>query len=135
MRCLPTILLSMAALAASAPCAAQATATAAAETKPDAAPGTVADDGQAQHRSAFGRVMAVMISSLQRPQPDPRARKVRTSAVGTPLDIEVGDAFRMSMEAAGANAAPAATAPVPAPPSSPVVAAAGTPPVPPPDPR
>ena len=132
MRCLPTILLSMAALAASAQCAAQtAAATVAAEAKPDATPGTD-DDAQTESRSAFGRVMAVMISSLQRPQPDPHARKVRTSAVGTPLDIEVGDAFRMSMDTAVANAAPA-PAPPPPPPVA-ATAAAGAPPAPADDP-
>jgi len=124
MRCLPTILLSMAALAASAPCAAQAMATAqakptaAADARPSANHATEAspeagkddvDDAQAEPRSAFGKVMAVMISSLQRPRADPRTPKVRTSAAGTPLDIEVGDSFRLSMEAAGANAAPAST--------------------------
>lgn len=56
------------------------------------------------HRSAFGRVMAVMIDALQRDavQQDVEgdlatkgAPEVRTTAIGTPLGIEVGDAFSL----------------------------------------
>lgn len=45
-------------------------------------------------RSAFGKVMAIMISSLERQARDERpAAPVHTSAEGTPLGIEVGEAF------------------------------------------
>lgn len=56
------------------------------------------------HRSAFGRVMAVMIDALQREAVHQdvagdiaakAAPEVRTSAIGTPLGIEVGDAFSL----------------------------------------
>jgi hypothetical protein len=59
------------------------------------------------HRSAFGRVMAVMIDALQqealqqeaRRDAQPRtAPKVRTTAIGTPLGIEVGGAFRLDAQ-------------------------------------
>jgi len=49
-----------------------------------------------QPRSAFGKVMGVMIGALQR-QSHERAhpsRHVRTTASGTPIGIEVGAAFR-----------------------------------------
>ena len=76
---------------------------------PDAVP--------ARDRSAFGRVMAVMIDALQQearqqPQGSSAAASasadagVRTTAIGTPLGIEVGDAFRLDAQQprAGASA-------------------------------
>lgn len=53
----------------------------------------VADD---ESRSAFGKVMGVMIGALQRQSHDRTqpARPVRTTAAGTPIGIEVGAAFR-----------------------------------------
>jgi hypothetical protein len=62
--------------------------------------------GETPHRSAFGRVMAVMIDALKQDalqQEAPgdaeadagAAPEVRTTAIGTPLGIEVGDAFRL----------------------------------------
>src|SRR4051812_2657453 len=62
--------------------------------------------GETPHRSAFGRVMAMMIDALKQDalQPEtPRGAdadaaaspEIRTTAIGTPLGIEVGDAFRL----------------------------------------
>src|ERR1700754_3041958 len=98
MRRIPTLLLLAAAFAACGPCLAQ-------QARPrnsagdvgamDAGAGARSVEAPAQ-RSAFGRVMAVMISSLQhqaREREHPVA-SVRTSAAGTPLGIEVGGAFR-----------------------------------------
>lgn len=59
-------------------------------------------------RSAFGQVMEVMIDALQREAmrnadpstaTHPAAGEVRTTAAGTPLGIEVGDAFRLDRPA------------------------------------
>jgi hypothetical protein len=60
--------------------------------------GAADTDRDAAPRSAFGKVMAVMISALQQ-QSGRQARQspqppVRTSATGTPLGIEVGMSFR-----------------------------------------
>lgn len=121
MRCKPNILLLAVALVASGSCLAQqarpgiasdfdstsdarivqakmpapglATASLAADpTSPAAA------DTTQPTRSAFGKVMAIMISSLQREPGDSvrPAAPVHTTAAGTPLDIEIGDAFRTS---------------------------------------
>lgn len=100
MRRMPSTLLLAAALVASGSCLAQqagaVTATpAAADASPAEASATETDAAPAP-RSAFGKVIAIMISSLQRQARDgghPSA-PVPTSAAGTPLDIEVGDAFR-----------------------------------------
>ena len=56
-------------------------------------------------RSAFGKVIAIMISSLQRQSRDSGqpAPPVHTSAAGTPLGIDVGDAFRSSSAAVAAQ--------------------------------
>jgi hypothetical protein len=63
---------------------------------------------EAPHRSAFGRVMALMIDALQTEAMGDEANSapatardakaaagVRTTAIGTPLGIEVGEAFRL----------------------------------------
>lgn len=66
------------------------------------APGARAD----ATRSPFGKVMAVMITALQR-QTEERSRPaapVRTTAAGTPMDIEIGAAFRDARGARGAAA-------------------------------
>jgi hypothetical protein len=63
-------------------------------------------------RSAFGKVMGLMIGALQR-QSQERAhpvRRVRTTAAGTPIGIEVGAAFRdagFGRDASDAGAVPA----------------------------
>lgn len=83
-------------------------------------------------RSAFGRVMDVMIASLQRQarESDPprqSAASVRTTAAGTPLGIEVGGAFSAALDgAASAPAQPTGTG---------GVAADGAPRATPPEPR
>jgi hypothetical protein len=66
-----------------------------------AAAGPAAQEETA-HRSAFGRVMALMIDALQRQEAQSDARaapaaapEVRTTAIGTPIGIEVGGAFRL----------------------------------------
>ena len=103
MQRLATHLLLVAACAACAPCLAQeARAT---RVTDGAAPASAAEDGA--QRSPFGRVMAVMIASLQHQASASQhsASPVRTSANGTPLGIEVGDAFRTALDTA-------ATAPV-----------------------
>lgn len=85
--------------------------------------------GQAQqetpHRSAFGRVMALMIDALQQEAPQQEARsdtpsslaapEVRTTAIGTPLGIELGGAFRLHAQPQppDSDRAAAADAPVP----------------------
>jgi hypothetical protein len=106
MRRIPTRLILAAALAACGPCLAQ-------QAQPrhagDAATATRADAGALEappQRSAFGKVMAVMIESLrhqarEREHPTP---PVRTSAAGTPLGIEVGGAFRTTLRNAGVAA-------------------------------
>lgn len=104
MRCMPTSLLLAAAFVASGSCLAQqgasATTTPAPVEAPRAAAGAPATEAEAAApaptRSAFGRVIGIMISSLQHQARDggrPAAR-AHTSAAGTPLDIEIGDAFR-----------------------------------------
>lgn len=71
---------------------------------------------EAPHRSAFGRVMALMIDALQAKAggdaPGPAttrdakpATAVRTTAIGTPLGIEVGEAFRLDAPATASTAA------------------------------
>lgn len=73
------------------------------------------DPAPARDRSAFGRVMAVMIDALQqeaRQQPQGTSAatsasadaEVRTTAIGTPLGIEVGDAFRLDAQQPRARA-------------------------------
>lgn len=99
MRGISTTLLIAVALVASGSCLAQqaeATTAPPAQSRSDAsaaATGTPKTEGT---RSAFGKVIALMISSLQR-QAHEDARPTapaRTSASGTPLGIEVGAAFR-----------------------------------------
>ena len=60
-------------------------------------------------RSAFGKVIAIMISSLQRKSRDSgqAAAPVHTSAAGTPLGIDVGAAFRTSSSVVAAQPDPA----------------------------
>ena len=104
MRCIPTTLLLAVALVASGSCLAQQ---AAAKTPPahaDAATAAAevpaeASIADAPTRSAFGKVIAIMISSLQREARDGAhpATPVHTSAAGTPLGIEVGDACRQHL--------------------------------------
>lgn len=103
MRCMPTNFLMAVALMASGSCLAQQ---AHGEVALDAgAAGNVqmaattqapeTDTASPRKRSAFGKVMAIMISSLQRQSRDEHpAPPVHTSAAGTPLGIEVGEAFR-----------------------------------------
>jgi hypothetical protein len=119
MRCIPTTLLLAVALVASGSCLAQQ---AAAKTPPahaDAATAAAevpaeASIADAPTRSAFGKVIAIMISSLQREARDGAhpATPVHTSPAATPLGIEVGDAFR-SEAAASAPPPPPPTAPSP----------------------
>lgn len=103
------LLLLSAALCAPGACFAQADAPGAAATA-DAMPSAAsrADPRTDETRSAFGRVMAVMISALQRqasaPGSEANADPVRTTAAGTPLDIEVGAAFSDAMRGAGDGA-------------------------------
>jgi hypothetical protein len=61
------------------------------------------DTADAVPRSPFGKVMAVMISALQRQegQQSQPVAPVRTTASGTPLGIEVGAAFRGALESRG----------------------------------
>jgi hypothetical protein len=103
MRCMPTNFLMAVALMASGSCLAQqahgevavdAGATGNTQAAATAqAPAT--DTASPRPRSAFGKVMAIMISSLERQSRDERpAAPVHTSAAGTPLGIEVGEAFR-----------------------------------------
>jgi len=91
----PTLLLALA-LVASGPCLAQrATTTHAGADAPP--PATAPATGNAEGpRSAFGKVIAIMISSLQQKGRSGAAPSapVHTSAAGTPLGIEVGEAFR-----------------------------------------
>ena len=105
-----SLLLLSAALCAPGACFAQADApgaTATADAMPSAA--APADPRTDETRSAFGRVMAVMISALQRqasaPASEANADPVRTTAAGTPLDSEVGAAFSDAMRGAGADGA------------------------------
>lgn len=66
-----------------------------AQDAPQAAEGKVHD---APRKSAFGRVMGVMIEALQQEalrDNDPGMREVRTTAAGTPLGIEVGESFML----------------------------------------
>jgi len=76
---------------------------------------TLADEARAEagkSRSAFGRVMDVMISALQH-QSRAQAQSAggaRTTAAGTPTGIEVGAAFSDALEA---GKGPAAGAPAP----------------------
>jgi len=131
-------LLMLVALCAPGACLAQMRAQA-----PEGAPASTADDSAPsggdmrteETRSAFGRVMAVMIAALQRQSADQSrpAAPVRTTAAGTPMDIEVGAAFRdaMSMHAEGDRPAvrratatggvAAATLPRATPPENPVL--------------
>lgn len=114
MRRMPTTLLMAVALMASGSCLAQqahgeiALDAGANDNAPRAAapqaPAT--DTASPRTRSAFGKVMAIMISSLQRQSREEHpATPVHTSAAGTPLGIEVGEAFR------GSSASPATPSP------------------------
>lgn len=84
-----------------------------------------------ESRSAFGKVMGLMIGALQR-QSHERAhplRRVRTTDAGTPIGIEVGAAFRdagdlparatAAAHTTGTGGAAAATVPRAAPPEDP----------------
>lgn len=53
---------------------------------------------QSPHLSAFGRVMAVMIDALQQDAHSGTAPPAGTTAIGTPLGIEVGEAFRLDAQ-------------------------------------
>lgn len=60
-----------------------------------------AEVGDAPRKSAFGRVMAVMIEALQQEalrDDDPGMREVRTTTAGTPLGIEVGESFMLDQD-------------------------------------
>lgn len=103
MRCMPTTLFMAVALVASGSCLAQQArgdialdvgATGNAQrTATTQMPAT--DTTAPRTRSAFGKVMAIMISSLERQARDDHpVAPVHTSAAGTPLGIEVGEAFR-----------------------------------------
>lgn len=104
MRCMPTTLFMAVALMASGSCLAQqahgeiALDAGATGNAPRAATTQAATDAASPRpRSAFGKVMAIMISSLQRQSREEHpAAPVHTSAAGTPLGIEVGEAFRAS---------------------------------------
>jgi hypothetical protein len=133
MRCIPTTLLLAVALGASGSCLAQQATAKAVPARPAApavaveapaeeihaeassaeASSVEASVADASTRSAFGKVIAIMISSLQRKTRDSthQAVPVHTSATGTPLDIEVGDAFRSD---AAPSAPPPSAAPSPA---------------------
>jgi hypothetical protein len=67
-----------------------------AQDAPQAAEAEIRD---APRKSAFGRVMGVMIEALQQQETlrdnDPGMREVRTTAAGTPLGIEVGESFML----------------------------------------
>ena len=64
----------------------------------DEAPAATAQE-QAPQRSAFGRVMAVMIDALQQGVQHQEAQvDSGTTAIGTPLGIEVGEAFRLEAQ-------------------------------------
>jgi hypothetical protein len=68
------------------------------ETPPADARAVDAQGSEASRKSAFGRVMAVMIEALQQEtlrDNDPGMREVRTTAAGTPLGIEVGESFML----------------------------------------
>ncbi|MGN6113215.1 MAG: hypothetical protein ACTHOC_09485 [Luteimonas sp.] len=83
---------------------------------------------QGETRSAFGRVMAVMIRALQHQSgaPSQTVAPVRTTAAGTPMDIEVGANFRDALEGGairarqktGTGGAAAAPSPRAAPPEN-----------------
>lgn len=128
MRCIPTTLLLAVSLGASGSCLAQQATAKAVPARPAApavaveapaeeiraeASSAEASVADASTRSAFGKVIAIMISSLQRKTRDSthQAVPVHTSATGTPLDIEVGDAFRSD---AAPSAPPPSAAPSPA---------------------
>lgn len=136
MRGLPNHLLLAAACMACAPCLAQeARARADVVDNGVGAAAFAGDRGMpatAPRRSAFGRVMDVMIASLQHQaraseRPQPAAAPVRTTAAGTPLGIEVGGAFSAALD--GAAGAPAHTT------GTGGVAADGAPRATPPEPR
>lgn len=66
-----------------------------AQDDPQAAEAEIRD---APRKSAFGRVMAVMIEALQQEalrDGDPGMRQVRTTTAGTPLGIKVGGSFML----------------------------------------
>jgi hypothetical protein len=113
MRRTSTVLLLAAALAAPGACFAQARAQAIAGHAPDA-PAAAVDTAlptpplEDAPRSAFGRVMAVMIRALQRQSDAPAhaAAPVRTTAAGTPMDIQVGANFREALDGGAIRARP-----------------------------
>jgi hypothetical protein len=110
MRRASTVLLLVVALAAPGACFAQARAQAIAANAPDApaAAVDVALPTPVEPRSAFGRVMAVMIRALQRQSDAPAhaAAPVRTTAAGTPMDIQVGANFREALDGGAIRARP-----------------------------
>lgn len=112
MRCVSTVLLLAAALGAPGACFAQAQqrGNVPADAAPAAAP---ADPRTDTTRSAFGRVMAVMIAALQQQASEPAspATPVRTTAAGTPMDIEVGAAFNDAARAPTPSSRAPRTAP------------------------
>lgn len=118
MRRVSVLLMLAAALYAPGACFAQVQAQAGATGSPDpmslhdpavdAAADARADDARTgETRSAFGRVMAVMISALQHQASTPStpSAPVRTTAAGTPMDIQIGAAFSDAMREPGARAA------------------------------
>lgn len=143
MRRVTTLLLLVAAFAADGACFAQApidhetpgailaTPYAASPYEPSQ-PGARNAGPSSRPRSAFGKVMAVMIAALQRQSRDgtePAAAPVRTTSVGTPPGIEVGAAFRDGLDAGdrseehatGTGGAVAEPLPRAAPPEDPVL--------------
>lgn len=106
-----TFLLLAAALCAPGACLAQGQAQAAPRAASASAEATPSQQASAaprtdETRSAFGRVMAVMIAALQHQASEPvsMAPPVRTTAAGTPMDIEVGAAFSDAMATPEARA-------------------------------
>ena len=116
MRRMPTTLLLAVAFVASGPCPAQQADAATAHARADA-PAAASAMGDAEApRSAFGKVIAIMISSLQHKDRGGAApaAPVHTSAAGTPLGIEVGEAFRSDAsgsESSGKQSPPPALPP------------------------
>lgn len=136
----------VAALAAHGACFAQAPASPRAvdvdvDAQPAAHAGQAASDSapaiaDGESRSAFGKVMGVMIGALQRQSRERAhpARPVRTTAAGAPTGIQVGAAFREALSAesprktvrarkhgTGTGGAAAATVPRAAPPEDPAL--------------
>jgi hypothetical protein len=119
MRRMPTPLLLAVAFVASGPCLAQhADATTTHARASDAPAAASAATGNAEApRSAFGKVIAIMISSLQHKDAGGAApvAPVHTSAAGTPLGIEVGEAFRSDASGAATSGKPSSPPALPPP--------------------